>query len=119
MVAGPPLPAGSATGGQIRARGADPGADWQAQLFQWWRTHSYYPRQAAENDEDGTVVIHVLVGPSGKVQLVDLLGRSGSRWLDMGAQAVFRGATVPPLPPDFPDHEADLEITINYVLIRR
>ncbi len=117
--AGPPPPGASSTDGNIRVRGAQVGKDWIAQLHEWWLQHSYYPRQAARDGEDGTVVVHVKVNRDGKVEMVDIESRSGSQWLDAGAQAVFRGATLPPFPPTTPENEADLDITIDYILVRR
>ena len=103
----------------IKVTGAQVGSDWAAMLHAWWNQHGYYPPQAAQNGEDGTVRIHVLVDRYGHVLGVDLIGKSGSQWLDLAAQAVFRGATLPPFPPATPEPRADLELTIRYLLDRR
>ena len=50
---------------------------------------------------------------------VELIGKSGSQWLDLAAQAVFRGASLPPFPPNTPEPRADLDLTIRYLLYRR
>jgi len=107
----------SAAEGMIRVRGASVGKDWLERLHEWWEQHSYYPDQAVLRGEDGTVQIHVRVDRFGRVQLVELESPSGSQWLDAGAQAVFRGATVPPFPPATPEPFTDLDITIDYVLM--
>ena len=94
-------------------------ADWLSDLHRWWLQHSYYPEQAALAGEDGTVNIQIVVDRYGHVHSVDLTGHSGSQWLDMGAQAVFRGANLPPFPPGTQDGEITLALTINYILVRR
>ena len=94
-------------------------ADWLSDLHNWWLQHRYYPEQAAMAGEDGTVKIQIQVDRYGRVHFVDLEGRSGSQWLDMGAQAVFRGANLPPFPPGTRDDEITLDLTINYILVRR
>jgi periplasmic protein TonB len=103
----------------IKVTGAQVGSDWIAMLHAWWSQHGYYPPQAAQAGEDGTVRIHVVVNRYGKVLGVELIGRSGSQWLDLAAQAVFRGANLPPFPPATPEPQADLDLTINYLLYRR
>ncbi len=94
-------------------------ADWMSDLHRWWLEHRYYPEQAAMAGEDGTVKLQIQVDRYGRVHLVDLEGRSGSQWLDMAAQAVFRGANLPPFPPGTRDDEITLDLTINYILVRR
>ncbi|HET9019460.1 MAG TPA: energy transducer TonB [Acetobacteraceae bacterium] len=108
----------NAVSGDIVVRGAHVGKDWEELLHEWWLQHGYYPQEAARRGEDGTVSIHVNVDRYGHVHMVDLERTSGSQWLDMGAQATFRGATLPPFPPSTPEHQADLDITIRYILVR-
>ncbi|WP_073137213.1 energy transducer TonB [Muricoccus roseus] len=119
-------PAAASSGGssdapnaQLRIRGAQLGADWRAAFMAWLRQHGYYPRQAAEAGEDGTAVVRFNVDRSGRVSGLQLIGRSGSIWLDAGAQALLRGQTVPPFPPGTRDDSAEIDLTINYVLRRR
>ena len=76
-------------------------------------------KQAAVLGQHGTVRIEIVVERSGKVRVVELRRRSGSPWLDLGAQAVFRGASVPALPPNMPDSQVTLELTIRYILMHR
>lgn len=103
----------------IKVTGAQVGTDWMTLLHAWWNQHGYYPEQAARAGEDGTVRIHVVVNRYGRVLGVEIIGRSGSQWLDMGALAVFRDAKLPPFPPSTPEPQADLELTIRYLLVRR
>jgi protein TonB len=112
--------ASSQVGDSIQATGpARPGRDWFSALEAWMEAHKYYPREAAMNGEDGVVVVHVVVDRSGHVDSVELRSRSGSQWLDLGAQAMFRGAHLPAFPPDTPFPDVDLQVTIHYILIRR
>lgn len=103
----------------IRVRGAHVGPDWMEMLHAWWVEHSYYPQQAAMNGEDGTVGVHLIVDRFGHVELVELVSRSGSQWLDMASTGVFRGAHLPPFPPETPEPRADIDLTIHYILIGR
>ena len=103
----------------IKVTGAQVGSDWITMLHAWWNQHGYYPNEAARNGEDGTVRIHVVVDRYGHVLGVELISKSGSQWLDLAAQAVFRGANLPPFPPSTPEPKADLDLTIRYLLYRR
>lgn len=102
----------------IQVSGAQVGSDWMEQLRRWWIEHRFYPQQAAENGEAGTVQIRVIVNRTGKVLQVELVSRSGSTFLDAAAQSTFRGRMLPPFPPQTPENEATLTLTINYFLYR-
>ncbi len=97
----------------------NPGADWLNALSAWIEAHKYYPQEAAEAGEDGTVVVRVMVDHTGRVQSVELRDRSGSQWLDLAAQAMFRGAHLPPFPPGTSDPDFTFNLTMHYILIRR
>jgi protein TonB len=92
---------------------------WLSALQAWWQQHGYYPKQAAVLGQDGTAKIELVVDRWGKVRSVELLHRSGSPWLDLGAQAVFRGAKLAPFPANSADDQITLELTINYIIVRR
>ena len=62
--------------------------------------------------------VRVVVNRYGAVQSVQLESRSGSQWLDMAAQAMFRGAHLPPFPPDMTDPDFTFNLTMHYILIR-
>jgi TonB family protein len=109
----------TAVDGMIRVEGADVGGDWIKQLHEWWDRHSYYPSQAAEQGEDGTTRVRMVVNRSGRVEKVELEMRSGSQWLDMGSLAIFRNAMLPPFPLSTPQERAELLLTINFILVRR
>jgi|GEM_PF-3995219 len=92
---------------------------WINALHDWWLRHGYYPSQAVALQQAGWVRIQIIVDRSGKVRSVMLLRSAASPWLDIGAQDVFRGSTVPPFPPNTRDDQITLELTINYILRRR
>jgi TonB family protein len=96
----------------------DIGPDYRSLLHAWLERHKYYPPQAAENGEDGTASVRVIIRRDGSVSLVELAERSGSTWLDMGAQAMFRGQRLPAFPSDAMGDEKEITVTIHYILIR-
>ncbi len=100
----------------IRAKNI--GADWAQGLAVYWRRHRYYPQQAAQNGEDGTVEIEIVVNRLGRVEAVEILRRSGSPWLDMAAVGTWRNAQLAPLPAENTDPTITIPLTINYLLIR-
>jgi protein TonB len=103
----------------VRVEGAQVGDDWMAALERWWLEHRYYPQQALENGEDGVVELKLVVERSGHVRALELRSGSGSQWIDLGAQATFRGANLPPFPQSTRESQADVYVTIHYILYRR
>lgn len=99
-----------------RVSGARVGPDWRNQLSAWVRAHAYYPEQAAMNGEDGNAMVQVVANPNGKVTSVELIGRSGSKWLDMALVALFRDANLPPLYGE--SEPITFNFTMHYILIR-
>ena len=97
--------------------GRTPGPDWRNALGAWVRDHSYYPSQAIARGEDGDAKVRITTNPNGRVTAVELLSRSGSIWLDMALQALFRDATLPRLPSDVKEPIV-FDFTMRYRLIR-
>ena len=95
--------------------GAEVGPDWRNLLSKWVHDHAYYPEQAAMNGEDGTAMVRVAANPDGRVTEVELRMRSGSVWLDMALQSLFRDARLPPL---HSDEGIVFDFTMHYILIR-
>jgi protein TonB len=93
------------------------GADWRNALSRWVVEHAYYPPQAARDLEEGDAKVHVVAEPNGRVKLVELIGRSGSMWLDLALLALFRDAHIPPLPSG-ETVPIEFNFTMHYVLIR-
>ena len=93
------------------------GADWRNALSRWVADHAYYPDQARRDGEEGDAKVHVVAEPNGRVKMVELVGKSGSMWLDLALQALFRDQHLPPLPYGTKD-PIDFNFTMHYVLIR-
>jgi protein TonB len=93
------------------------GADWRNALSQWVAAHAYYPEQARRDFEEGDVTVHVLAAPDGKVKEVELIRKSGSMWLDLALQALFRDATIPANPATGSE-PIEFNFTMHYMLIR-
>ena len=91
--------------------------DLMRQLQAWWDAHAYYPRHASNNDEGGTVKVHLVILPDGRIWTVDVVASSGSRSLDTAGASVFRGGFVRPFPEGEP--KADIDISLHYVLAHR
>jgi TonB family protein len=98
-----------------------PASEWRRdvmrQLQAWWDVHAYYPRHASNNDEGGTVKVHLEVLPDGRIWTVDVVGSSGSRSLDSAGTAAFRAGFVRPFPAGAP--KVDIDISLHYVLAHR
>ena len=91
--------------------------DVMRQLQAWWDVHAYYPRQASQNDEGGTVKVHLLIYPDGRIWRVRVVESSGSSSLDLAGAAAFRDGFVRPFPAGVPD--ADIDIPLHFVLAHR
>jgi protein TonB len=93
------------------------GPDWRNALSRWVREHAYYPPQARRDGEEGDAKVHVIAKPDGHVTSVELIGRSGSVWLDMALQSLFRDARIPGIPGA--TQPIEFNFTMHYILIRR
>jgi len=91
------------------------GPDWRNALSQWVAQHAYYPEQARREHEEGDAKVHVVAAPNGRVTLVELIGKSGSMWLDLALQALFRDARLPPLPSGTSE-PIEFNFTMHYIL---
>ncbi len=101
-----------------QAEPANPGRrDVMRQLQAWWDAHAYYPSRASNSDEAGTVKVHLVILPDGRIWSVDVVASSGSHSLDTAASAVFRGGVVRPFPEG--DPKAEIDISLHYVLAHR
>src|SRR5215469_9875506 len=70
--------------------------DVMRQLQAWWDAHAYYPRHASNSDEGGSVKVHLVIHPDGKIWTINVVESSGSRSLDTAGDTVFRGGFVRP-----------------------
>jgi protein TonB len=93
------------------------GADWRNALSRWVSEHAYYPMEARRDGEEGDAKVRVVADPNGRVKMVELIGKSGSMWLDLALLALFRDQNIPPLPYGSKD-PIDFDFTMHYILIR-
>jgi protein TonB len=93
------------------------GADWRNALSRWVQQHAYYPPEAVRELQEGDAKVHVVAESNGRVKLVELIGRSGSMWLDLALLALFRDAHIPPLPSGQRE-PIEFNFTMHYILIR-
>lgn len=91
--------------------------DLMRELQAWWDGHAYYPKHASNNDEGGTVKIHLQILPNGAVFSVRLVESSGSRAIDAAGLSAFRTGGVRPFPEGEPG--AELDLSLHYVLAHR
>ncbi|MBN8872765.1 MAG: energy transducer TonB [Rhodospirillales bacterium] len=138
MTPAPPPPPGAAptpqasasrTTGTEASGGTKAGADgadeaqtvdagWRGALAAWLAAHRVYPEAARRAGEQGRVAVRFTIDRSGRVLTVALAGSSGTERLDEAAQAMLRGQSVPPLPPDMPQDRLTVTVTIRYALTR-
>ncbi len=104
---------------QVRVTGAQVGADWRAAFRRWLDDNIRYPRRAIELRESGTVRVLVTAAPDGTVRDVRLVGPSGSPSLNLATTMPFGGARLPAFPPPADPDGVTIELTVNYILIRR
>lgn len=104
---------------QLRVTGAQVGADWRAAFRAWLDQNIRYPRRAIELLESGSVRVLVTAAPDGTVRSVRLVGPSVSPSLNLGTVMPFEGARLPAFPPPANPDGVTIELTVNYVLIRR
>jgi periplasmic protein TonB len=114
----PSLSGGDITQLHAQGKGDKVGADWFNEVSAWWIRHRFYPEEAARLAQQGDVVLQLVVAPSGHVESLVLEQGSGSPWLDMGAEAVFRSANLPPLPGNIQDPNITVDFTIHYQVVR-
>ena len=115
---GPPREGPNRTDPYAQIRAANASADWNRGLLAYWLSHRYYPRQALEAGEDGTVTIELTVARSGRVEAVRSCpgpARNGSTWPPSAPSATRncrrsrRRCT---------QDRITFQIPINYILIR-
>ncbi|HVY16658.1 MAG TPA: TonB family protein [Rhodopila sp.] len=99
-----------------RGSDKDGGPDWANLLSQWVAEHAYYPERARRFGEQGDAVVHVVADHFGHVKEVELIGKSGSQWLDLALVALFRDAHIPPLPTPG-DDPIEFNFTMRYILV--
>ncbi len=112
LSAGPVIRNGALQDSVQHVRGTHGMSDWTERLQEFVEEHKYYPREAADNGEQGAAVLRVTVSRDGTVKRLALVSSSGSHLLDAAWMAVFRDNKLPP----FNDDMAGNEVTFNYEL---
>lgn len=112
------------SGGQMHdaiAHVSDPGAsgDYIAEISAYVERHKFYPSQAAANGEDGVATIDATIARDGRVLSVQLKQSSGSRWLDMAWESLFRDHRFSPFTDDMKGDKQTFTLTMDYELIYR
>ncbi len=102
----------------VRVSGAQVGADWRAAFRRWLDQNIRYSPDAIMRGEDGVVRVRVTASADGTVRNVQLVGPSTSPSLNHGTTWPFNGARLPAFPPGS-EPVVTIDLTVNYVLIRR
>lgn len=93
--------------------------DYGEELSRWIRSRLFYPADAVANGEEGASSVHIVLDRQGRVKSVRVTEQSGSYSLDAAAMSIFSmHAQLPPIPPDMTGDHFNIDLTINYVLIR-
>jgi TonB family protein len=100
----------------VHIEGAQLGPDWIRQLQAWWEQHAFFPGEAASKGLSGTVKVNLVVQPNGEVTTIHIEQGAGVKQIDNAAYVAFRGAHLHPFPPGTPAPQADVTITLHYVL---
>ncbi len=93
-------------------------SDYREMIDDWVEAHKYYPDSARQRGHDGNVTIHVVWNRDGRVLDVQLVSSSGDNDLDDAWTGLFRGANLPPPPPDVPGDPITWDMTMHYELVR-
>jgi protein TonB len=91
-------------------------ATWQHSLAAWLAAHKTYPEAARRGGKEGVVVVRFSVDRSGKVLDIAVIQSAGATVLDDAAEALLRGATLPPLPTDMTQDHVTITVQIHYAL---
>ena len=91
------------------------GPDWSNAFSAWLARHTYYPSDAGAMGEQGSVVVDFVVAKDGAVSGLRLVSSSGHPLLDMATLSMFRGARLPPLPPQN-GARLPVRFTMHYII---
>jgi protein TonB len=83
-------------------------------LKQWWDQHSFYPKEASQTNEGGSVKVRIVIAADGQIMSIEVVQSSGLSVLDAAAVAVFRNAHLPSSPSGVPAQPADVVVTLHY-----
>ncbi len=117
LSAGPVIRNGSLQDSVEHVRGTHGMSDWQERLEEFVEEHKYYPREAADNGEQGSAVLRLTVSRDGTVKRMTLVNSSGSHLLDAAWMAVFRDNKLPAFNDDMAGNEVTFSYELDYHLI--
>jgi TonB family protein len=113
----------------LHIEGAQLSADWIKALQAFWDLHAYYPKEASDSDESGTVKIQLRIHSDGQVWWAKVEQSSGSKALDDAAFVVFFKQYLAKFPAGTHAREsdtvlqalteADVHLSLHYVLAHR
>ena len=95
----------------------DVGANWLTELEQWVDDRKYYPELAGEMNQQGTVTIRFTVNRAGQVSRLMMVSPTGYALLDQAWLGLFRGADLPPFPPDAKSDTATITASMHFEII--
>jgi protein TonB len=91
-------------------------AAWRSALAEWLQQHKTYPEGARSEGAEGRVTVRFTIDRDGRVLDVALVRSSGAPILDEAAQAMLRGARLPPFPPGMTQDRVTVTLPIRYGL---
>ncbi|WP_353211310.1 energy transducer TonB [Rhodovarius sp.] len=103
----------------VQVRGAQVGPDWSNAFRRWLDQNLRYPQRAIQDGDSGTVQVRITANPDGTVRQVRLLSPSASPALNSGTTMPFAGARLPAFPPGSDPNGVEVDLTVNYILLRR
>ena len=103
----------------VQVRGAQVGPDWSNAFRRWLDQNLRYPQRAIQDGDSGTVQVRITANPDGTVRQVRLLRPSASPALNSGTSMPFAGARLPAFPPGADPNGVEVDLTVNYILLRR
>jgi periplasmic protein TonB len=89
---------------------------WQHALAAWLAAHKTYPDAARRAGDEGVVVLRFTADRSGHVLDAVLMRGSGSPALDAAAEAMVRGADLPPFAAGMAQNTVTVTMQIRYAL---
>ncbi|HTC09046.1 MAG TPA: energy transducer TonB [Acetobacteraceae bacterium] len=112
-----PTPAPAGNPAPVRPAALAPIAvDWQRALASWLAAHKTYPDEARRDGDEGNVVLRFTVDRSGRVLSVERIGTNAPAVLGVAAEAMLRGAIVPPFPDTMPQDRITITVRVHYAL---
>jgi TonB family protein len=91
-----------------------PSGGYRAALSAWLESHKHYPDSARQRGEEGSAVLRFRVDRWGRVLNYAVVSSTGYADLDAAVEAMMRGASLPPFPPDMPASELEVSVTVHF-----